>query len=44
MIKLKNVMVREVATDAKAFFLLSTSKDGPEMYEVVCSTVKEKKK
>ncbi|XP_048584074.1 A-kinase anchor protein 13 isoform X3 [Nematostella vectensis] len=42
-IRLRNLMVREVATDMKAIFLVSTSKEGPEMYEMVCNTISEKK-
>ena len=37
-------MVREVATDRKAIFLVSTSLQGPEMYEIVCESPSEKKR
>ena len=40
-ISLRDLMVREVATDAKALFLVN--KEGPQMYEFLCSTSKEKK-
>jgi len=43
-IRLKNLMVREVATDQKAIFLVSTSRQGPEMYEIVCDSPNEKKR
>ena len=43
-IRLKNLMVREVATDRKAIFLVSTSLQGPEMYEIVCESPSEKKR
>ncbi|XP_073242389.1 rho guanine nucleotide exchange factor 28-like isoform X6 [Porites lutea] len=43
-IRLKNLMVREVATDRKAIFLVSTSLRGPEMYEIVCESPSEKKR
>jgi len=42
-IRLNNLFVREVATDTKAIFLVSTSRDGPEMYEMVCGTASEKR-
>lgn len=40
---LKNLMVREVATDNKALFLVSTSKDAAQIYEIVCDSYKDKK-
>lgn len=43
-IRLKNLMVREVATDRKAIFLVSTSLQGPEMYEIVCDSPDEKRR
>ena len=41
-IRLKNLMVREVAIDPRAIFLVSTSQEGPEMYEIVCESPEEK--
>ncbi|XP_068734073.1 rho guanine nucleotide exchange factor 28-like isoform X3 [Montipora capricornis] len=43
-IRLKNLMVREVAIDRRAIFLVSTSQQGPEMYEIVCDSPEEKKR
>eukprot|EP00794_Sanderia_malayensis_P010013 gene10013-11036_t len=40
-IYLKALIVREVATDNKALFLVNN--EGPEMYELVCPTSKSKK-
>ena len=37
-------MVREVAIDRRAIFLVSTSQQGPEMYEIVCDSPEEKKR
>ncbi|CAB4028377.1 Hypothetical predicted protein, partial [Paramuricea clavata] len=42
-IALKTLMVREVATDKCAIYFVSTSKKGPEMYEFVSSSQKEKR-
>ncbi|XP_062894584.1 rho guanine nucleotide exchange factor 12-like [Mobula hypostoma] len=42
-IKLSAVLVREVATDNKAFFVISTSADGAQIYELVAQTVSERK-
>ncbi|XP_038634743.1 LOW QUALITY PROTEIN: rho guanine nucleotide exchange factor 12-like [Scyliorhinus canicula] len=42
-IKLSAVLVREVATDNKAFFVISTSTDGAQIYELVAQTVSERK-
>lgn len=43
-VRLKKLIVREVATDRKAIFLVSTSSQGPEMYEIVCESPAEKKR
>ncbi|PFX30955.1 rho guanine nucleotide exchange factor 28-like isoform X3 [Stylophora pistillata] len=43
-VRLKKLIVREVATDRKAIFLVSTSSQGPEMYEIVCESAAEKKR
>ncbi|KAJ7385328.1 hypothetical protein OS493_016404 [Desmophyllum pertusum] len=43
-VRLKKLIVREVATDRKAIFLVSTSSQGPEMYEIVCESPNEKKR
>ncbi|XP_032905513.1 rho guanine nucleotide exchange factor 12 isoform X4 [Amblyraja radiata] len=42
-IKLSAVLVREVATDNKAFFVISMSADGAQIYELVAQTVSERK-
>ncbi|XP_059817329.1 rho guanine nucleotide exchange factor 12-like isoform X3 [Hypanus sabinus] len=42
-IGLSAVLVREVATDNKAFFIISTSADGAQIYELVAQTVSERK-
>ncbi|XP_078282979.1 rho guanine nucleotide exchange factor 12-like isoform X2 [Rhinoraja longicauda] len=42
-IKLSAVLVREVATDNKAFFVISMSVDGAQIYELVAQTVSERK-
>ncbi|XP_067826906.1 rho guanine nucleotide exchange factor 12 isoform X2 [Heptranchias perlo] len=42
-IKLSAVLVREVATDNKAFFVISTPTDGAQIYELVAQTVSERK-
>ncbi|CAH1263209.1 ARHGEF12 [Branchiostoma lanceolatum] len=42
-IKLNNLLTRNVATDNKAFFLVSTSQIGPQIYELVASTATERK-
>ncbi|XP_070547722.1 rho guanine nucleotide exchange factor 11-like isoform X9 [Ptychodera flava] len=42
-IKLTNLLCRNVATDKKAFFLVSTSQVGPQIYELVASTGNERK-
>lgn len=42
-LSLKNLMVREVATDNKALFLVSNSKDAAQIYEIVCDSYKDKK-
>ncbi|XP_057302148.1 rho guanine nucleotide exchange factor 12-like isoform X2 [Hydractinia symbiolongicarpus] len=42
-IKLTNIIIREVATDKKAFFLVSTSMTGPQIYELVAQTATEKR-
>ncbi|CAM9760238.1 unnamed protein product [Lampetra fluviatilis] len=40
-IKLGTVLVRPVATDKRAFFLITTSQLGPQIYELVAVTSKE---
>ncbi|XP_065672790.1 A-kinase anchor protein 13 isoform X2 [Hydra vulgaris] len=42
-LSLKSLMVREVATDNKALFLVSNGEHGAQMYEVVCDSYKDKK-
>ncbi|NWS84209.1 ARHGC factor, partial [Toxostoma redivivum] len=41
-IKLNTVLVRQVATDNKAFFVISMSATGAHIYELVAQTVSEK--
>ncbi|XP_066495364.1 rho guanine nucleotide exchange factor 12 isoform X2 [Tiliqua scincoides] len=41
-IKLNTVLVRQVATDNKAFFVISMSENGAQIYELVAQTVSEK--
>nr|DBA14062.1 TPA: hypothetical protein GDO54_005079 [Pyxicephalus adspersus] len=41
-IKLNSVLVRPVATDKKAFFIICTSELGPQIYELVAMTSSEK--
>ncbi|XP_069470436.1 rho guanine nucleotide exchange factor 12 isoform X2 [Ambystoma mexicanum] len=41
-IKLSTVLVRQVATDNKAFFVISMSDNGAQIYELVAQTVSEK--
>eukprot|EP00794_Sanderia_malayensis_P011167 gene11167-12340_t len=41
-IKLQNLLTRDVATDKRAFFLVSTSSVGPQIYELVTSTITER--
>ncbi|KAM5316850.1 rho guanine nucleotide exchange factor 12 isoform 2-T2 [Glossophaga mutica] len=41
-IKLNTVLVRQVATDNKAFFVISMSDNGAQIYELVAQTVSEK--
>jgi len=41
-IKLQTLLTRDVATDKKAFFLVSTSSLGPQIYELVTSTITER--
>uniref|UniRef100_A0A8D0H3M1 Rho guanine nucleotide exchange factor 12 n=1 Tax=Sphenodon punctatus TaxID=8508 RepID=A0A8D0H3M1_SPHPU len=41
-IKLNTVMVRQVATDNKAFFVISMSENGAQIYELMAQTVSEK--
>ncbi|KAM6115706.1 rho guanine nucleotide exchange factor 12 isoform 5-T5 [Phoenicopterus ruber ruber] len=41
-IKLNTVLVRQVATDNKAFFVISMSENGAHIYELVAQTVSEK--
>ncbi|XP_072283241.1 rho guanine nucleotide exchange factor 12 isoform X2 [Pyxicephalus adspersus] len=41
-IKLNTVLVRQVATDNKALFVISMSENGAQIYELIASTVSEK--
>lgn len=41
-IKLSTVLVRQVATDNKAFFVISMSDNGAQIYELLAQTVSEK--
>lgn len=41
-IKLSTVLVRQVATDNKALFVISMSDNGAQIYELVAQTVSEK--
>ncbi|XP_075700188.1 rho guanine nucleotide exchange factor 11 isoform X2 [Rhinoderma darwinii] len=41
-IKLNSVLVRAVATDKRAFFIICTSELGPQIYELVAMTSSEK--
>ncbi|CAI9544777.1 unnamed protein product [Staurois parvus] len=41
-IKLNTVLVRQVATDNKALFVISMSDNGAQIYELIASTVSEK--
>ncbi|XP_064651024.1 uncharacterized protein LOC135502270 isoform X5 [Lineus longissimus] len=41
---LTNLLTRNVATDPRAFFLVSTSQAGPQIYELVAPTKDERKK
>ncbi|XP_044127532.1 rho guanine nucleotide exchange factor 11 isoform X2 [Bufo gargarizans] len=41
-IKLNSVLVRSVATDKRAFFIICTSELGPQIYELVAMTSSEK--
>nr|XP_033773720.1 rho guanine nucleotide exchange factor 12 isoform X2 [Geotrypetes seraphini] len=41
-IKLNTVLVRQVATDNKALFVISMSENGAQIYELVAQTVSEK--
>ncbi|XP_077313498.1 rho guanine nucleotide exchange factor 12 isoform X4 [Lithobates pipiens] len=41
-IKLNTVLVRQVATDNRALFVISMSDNGAQIYEIVASTVSEK--
>jgi hypothetical protein len=43
-IKLTNLLTRNVATDKRAFFLVSTSDVGPQIYELVAGSKDEKNK
>ncbi|XP_017284671.1 rho guanine nucleotide exchange factor 12 [Kryptolebias marmoratus] len=42
-IKLNTVLVRPVATDKKAFFVLSMSENGVQMYELMAQTVSDRR-
>ncbi|NP_001082763.1 Rho guanine nucleotide exchange factor 12 S homeolog [Xenopus laevis] len=41
-IKLNTVLVRQVATDNKAFFVISMSENGAQIYELMANSVSEK--
>ncbi|KAM4702657.1 rho guanine nucleotide exchange factor 12 isoform 2-T2 [Rhinophrynus dorsalis] len=41
-IKLNTVLVRQVATDNKALFVISMSQNGAQIYELIANTVSEK--
>ncbi|XP_068097096.1 rho guanine nucleotide exchange factor 12 isoform X3 [Hyperolius riggenbachi] len=41
-IKLNTVLVRQVATDNKALFVISMSENGAQIYELIANTVSEK--
>ncbi|XP_031567652.1 uncharacterized protein LOC116302491 [Actinia tenebrosa] len=42
-LKLNNLLTRNVATDKRAFFLVGTSAAGPLIYELVAATITERK-
>ncbi|XP_065322721.1 uncharacterized protein LOC135929908 isoform X2 [Gordionus sp. m RMFG-2023] len=42
-IKLNNLLTKNVATDKRAFFLVSTVSEGPQLYELIASTSNERK-
>uniref|UniRef100_H3CQS1 Rho guanine nucleotide exchange factor 12 n=1 Tax=Tetraodon nigroviridis TaxID=99883 RepID=H3CQS1_TETNG len=42
-IKLNTVLVRSVATDNKSFFVLCTSENGPQIYELMAPTVSDQR-
>lgn len=41
-ISLQKLIVREVANEEKAMFLISASRQGPEMYEIYTSSKEER--
>ena len=41
---LNNVLARNDATDKKAFFVVNTSKAGPQIYQLVAGTADEQKR
>ena len=41
-ITFRDFLVRDVATDSKAFFVLSTSSGGPQIHELVAHSVSER--
>ncbi|KAG8434624.1 hypothetical protein GDO86_012838 [Hymenochirus boettgeri] len=41
-IKLNTVLIRQVATDNKALFVISMSKNGAQIYELIANTISEK--
>ncbi|KAK7488904.1 hypothetical protein BaRGS_00019861, partial [Batillaria attramentaria] len=43
-LKLQNLLARNVATDKKAFFVINTSDTGPQIYELVAQTQDARKK
>merc|ERR1711936_131921 len=43
-IKYSTMLVRPVATDKRAFYLLNTTERGPQIYELVASTMNERAK
>ncbi|CDW57774.1 RhoGEF domain containing protein, partial [Trichuris trichiura] len=44
LLKLSNLIAKDMATDKKAFFLVSTSPYGPQIYELAASSFVEKKR
>ncbi|XP_046548246.1 LOW QUALITY PROTEIN: rho guanine nucleotide exchange factor 11-like [Haliotis rubra] len=44
LLKLQNLLARNVATDKKAFFVVNTENSGPQIYEFVAPTQDERKK
>ncbi|XP_067675120.1 rho guanine nucleotide exchange factor 11-like isoform X5 [Haliotis asinina] len=44
LLKLQNLLARNVATDKKAFFVVNTENSGPQIYEFVAPTQDERRK